>query len=65
MTVAGAGALLLEEGKTPAALRKQVSSPGGTTQAALEILMAPEGMDALLRRAVAAAAQRSRELATS
>lgn len=65
MTVAGAGALLLEEGKTPSALRKQVTSPGGTTQAALEVLTAPDGMEALLRRAVEAAAQRSRELAKS
>jgi pyrroline-5-carboxylate reductase len=44
-------------------LRQQVTSPHGTTAAALEVLMAPDGMQPLLERAVAAAAQRSRELA--
>jgi len=40
-----------------------VTSPGGTTAAALEVLMAPDGLAALMSRAVAAATQRSRELA--
>jgi pyrroline-5-carboxylate reductase len=62
LTVGGAGALLLESPHTATELRRQVTSPGGTTQAALDVLMAPEGMAALLRRAVAAAAQRAREL---
>ena len=44
-------------------LRADVTSPGGTTQAALVVLMAPDGLESLLERAVAAAAQRSRELA--
>lgn len=61
-TVAGAGALMLETGDSASTLRKQVMSPGGTTEAALDILAAPDGMAALLRRAVAAAAKRSREL---
>jgi len=61
-TVAGAGALMLETGEAPSALRKQVSSPGGTTEAALDILASADGLGPLLRRAVAAAAQRSRDL---
>jgi pyrroline-5-carboxylate reductase len=61
-TVAGAGALLLESGETPASLRKSVTSPGGTTQAALDVLQAGDGLAPLLRRAVSAAANRSREL---
>ncbi len=61
-TVAGAGALMLETGETPTALRKQVTSPGGTTEAALDILSAGDGLGPLLRRAVSAAAQRSRDL---
>ena len=46
-----------------AQLRTNVTSPGGTTAAALEVLMAPDGLGPLLERAVAAAARRSRELA--
>lgn len=61
-TVAGAGALMLETGDTPSTLRKQVTSPGGTTEAALDVLGAGDGLGPLLRRAVAAAAQRSRDL---
>jgi pyrroline-5-carboxylate reductase len=61
-TVAGAGALMLEPGASPGALRKQVTSPGGTTEAALDILAGADGLGPLLRRAVAAAAQRSRDL---
>jgi len=61
-TVAGAGALMLETGDAPSTLRKQVTSPGGTTEAALDVLGAGDGLGPLLRRAVSAAAARSREL---
>jgi len=61
-TVAGAGALMLETGDSASTLRKQVMSPGGTTEAALDILAAADGLAPLLRRAVAAAAKRSRDL---
>lgn len=61
-TVAGAGALMLETGASPSALRKQVTSPGGTTEAALDVLGDANGLGPLLRRAVSAAAQRSRDL---
>lgn len=60
-TVAGAGALMLE-GDPPNTLRKQVTSPGGTTEAALDVLASADGLGPLLRRAVSAAAQRSRDL---
>ncbi len=63
-TVAGAGALAQQSGEDPAQLRINVTSPNGTTQAALEVLMdETDGFPALLPRAVAAAADRSRELA--
>ncbi len=62
-TVEGAGALLAACPDPPRALREAVTSPGGTTQAALEVLMAEDGLAALLTRAVQAAARRSRELA--
>jgi pyrroline-5-carboxylate reductase len=62
-TVAGSGELLHRSELDAATLRRNVSSPGGTTAAALEVLMAPDGMQSLLTRAVAAATQRSRELA--
>jgi pyrroline-5-carboxylate reductase len=62
-TVAGAGALAVADGGDPAALRRDVTSPQGTTAAALEVLMdAGNGLAPLLRRAVAAAAARSRAL---
>jgi pyrroline-5-carboxylate reductase len=64
-TVAGAGALMLETGETASALRKQVTSAGGTTEAALDVLASADGLGPLLRRAVSAAAQRSRELGKS
>jgi pyrroline-5-carboxylate reductase len=63
-TVAGAGALAESSDKPPAQLRVDVTSPNGTTAAALEVLMdETNGLPPLLRRAVAAAAARSRELA--
>lgn len=62
-TVAGAGALAAEAAEDPATLRRNVTSPGGTTAAALAILMdEATGFPALLRRAVHAAAERGREL---
>jgi pyrroline-5-carboxylate reductase len=62
-TVAGSGELLARSPLDPATLRQNVTSPGGTTAAALELLMAPEGLGALMENAVAAATRRSRELA--
>jgi len=63
-TVAGAGALAEDADEDPGQLRVNVTSPNGTTQAALEVLMDPQnGFPALLNRAVKAAADRSRELA--
>ncbi|MEM9432569.1 MAG: pyrroline-5-carboxylate reductase [Pseudomonadota bacterium] len=63
-TVAGAGALAEQAAEDPAQLRVNVTSPGGTTAAALNILMDKEtGFPNLLTRAVAAAADRGRELA--
>jgi len=63
-TVAGAGELLHRSDLASATLRQNVTSPGGTTAAALEVLMGPDGMQSLLTRAVAAATGRSKELAT-
>ena len=63
-TVAGAGALAEAADETPAQLRVNVTSPNGTTQAGLEVLMDEEtGLPPLMRKTVAAAADRSRELA--
>jgi pyrroline-5-carboxylate reductase len=62
-TVAGAGELARVASEPPARLRENVTSPGGTTRAALDVLMAADGLSALLERAVAAATARSRELA--
>ncbi|MGH6764987.1 MAG: pyrroline-5-carboxylate reductase, partial [Bradyrhizobium sp.] len=62
-TVAGSGELLHRSELAAAALRQNVTSPGGTTAAALDVLMGPNGLQPLLTRAVAAATRRSRELA--
>ena len=62
-TVAGSGELLHRSDVSSATLRQNVTSPGGTTAAALEVLMGPDGMQSLLTRAVAAATKRSKELA--
>lgn len=63
-TVEGAGALLAHEPQTsPSQLRVNVTSPGGTTAAALAVLMDENGLGPLLERAVLAAARRARELA--
>ncbi|MGR3515278.1 MAG: pyrroline-5-carboxylate reductase [Paracoccaceae bacterium] len=62
-TVAGAGALAEAAEESPAQLRVNVTSPAGTTAAALEVLMDAEaGLPPLMQRAVTAAAERSREL---
>ena len=61
-TTAGAAALMTESGADAADLRRQVTSPAGTTEAALKVLMGDEGLGPLLKGAAAAAAQRSREL---
>ena len=63
-TVAGSGELARISAESPAQLRENVTSPGGTTRAALDVLMAADGLAPLIRRAVAAAAARSRELAS-
>ena len=62
-TVAGSGALLEQSDSDAATLRQNVTSPGGTTAAALEILMGKTGLADLLTRAVDAATRRSKELA--
>lgn len=61
-TVAGAGALLAQSPLAAEELRRNVTSPGGTTAAALEVLMAEDGLAPLMERAVAAAARRAGEL---
>ena len=62
-TVAGAGELARRSDAEAAQLRIDVTSPGGTTEAALGVLMAGDGLGPLMRRAVEAAARRSRALA--
>ena len=62
-TVAGSGELLQRSPLDPAGLRQNVTSPGGTTAAALQVLMGPHGLAELMAQAVAAAAERSRQLA--
>lgn len=62
-TVSGAGELMRQSDLSPATLRENVTSPNGTTYAALQVLMAEDGFPDLLERAVAAATKRSKELA--
>ncbi len=62
-TVAGSGELMGQQSLDPATLRQNVTSPGGTTAAALEVLMGADGLASLMTKAVAAATRRSRELA--
>ena len=64
VTVAGAGELVHQAAEPASTLRENVTSPGGTTLEALKILMAPDGLQPLMTRAVAAATRRSRELAS-
>jgi len=61
-TIIGAAALLEDSGQSPEMLRKAVTSKGGTTEAALDILMRGDGMPSLMREAVRAAATRERAL---
>lgn len=61
-TIAGAASLMAMSEASPAELRAQVTSPGGTTQAALEVLTGERGLQDLLNEAVAAAVRRSKEL---
>ncbi len=62
-TVAGSGELLHRSALDAATLRENVTSPGGTTAAALEVLMGENGLAPLMKKAVAAATERSRKLA--
>lgn len=61
-TVIGAAALMDADGGEPARLREQVTSPGGTTEAALEVLRDGDGFARLMERAVRAATERSKAL---
>ena len=61
-TIVGAGALLEASSESAAELRRKVTSPNGTTAAALDHLMAEDGLAPLMRKAVTAAKKRSREL---
>ena len=61
-TVAGAGAYAQAAGEPAAELRRRVTSPNGTTQAALDVLRGERGLSDLITRAVRAAARRSAEL---
>jgi pyrroline-5-carboxylate reductase len=63
-TVAGAGELMRQSGIDAATLRQNVTSPKGTTYAALQVLMAEDGMQPLFDKAIDAATKRSRELAS-
>ena len=62
-TVSGSGELARQSPEPAAQLRRNVTSPHGTTEAALRVLMAADGMEPLMVRAVDAATRRSRELA--
>lgn len=63
-TVAGAGALAMQADEDPTQLRVNVTSPNGTTQAALDVLMnEADGLPPLMKAAVAAATRRAQELA--
>ena len=62
-TVSGSGALLAASAEDASALRVAVTSPGGTTERALAVLMAADAWPAALSRAIADATKRSRELA--
>lgn len=63
-TVCGAGELMHQSGEDPAVLRQNVTSPNGTTAAALAVLMAKDGIQPVMTDAVAAAVKRARELAS-
>jgi pyrroline-5-carboxylate reductase len=61
-TISGAGALLEADSRPATELRNEVTSPGGTTQAALDVLMASDGLTELMGRAIAAATLRGKQL---
>ncbi|MDE2474038.1 MAG: pyrroline-5-carboxylate reductase [Alphaproteobacteria bacterium] len=61
-TVSGAGALVANDPRPAEDLRRDVTSPGGTTEAALGVLTAPDGLVNLMKRAVAAATERGKAL---
>ena len=61
-TIFGAGRLMTSAADVPAVLRENVTSKGGTTAAALEVLMAEDGFEGLLSEAVQAAVKRAKEL---
>jgi pyrroline-5-carboxylate reductase len=61
-TVSGAGALIASDARPAAELRKEVTSPGGTTEAALNVLMGKDGLEDLMQKAIDAATRRGREL---
>jgi len=62
-TVAGSGELMHRSDLDPSVLRQNVTSPGGTTAAALDLLMGTQGLQPLMEKAIGAATRRSRELA--
>ncbi len=62
-TVEGAGELMRATGTAAHTLRENVTSPNGTTQAGLEVLMTGDGLEGLIEKTVEAATKRSRELA--
>jgi pyrroline-5-carboxylate reductase len=62
-TIIGAAAMLQEDGAEAAQLRRNVTSPGGTTEAALDVLMSENGLSDLMRRAAQAATNRAQDLA--
>jgi pyrroline-5-carboxylate reductase len=62
-TVSGSGELLRQSAESAVTLRQNVTSPGGTTYAALQVLMAEDGLQPLMDKAIAAAARRAKELA--
>ena len=62
-TVAGSGELLKQSSEPASQLRVNVTSPGGTTAEALKVLMAPDGIQPVFDKALAAASRRSKELA--
>jgi pyrroline-5-carboxylate reductase len=64
VTVSGAGELARLSSEPAAVLRQNVTSPAGTTLEALKVLMAPDGLQSLFTKAIAAATRRSRELAS-
>ena len=61
-TIEGAGELLARTDTPPSVLRQNVTSPGGTTAAGLQVLMANKGLDTLIRSTVHAARKRAEEL---